>query len=75
MAYAVATFLNEGSKIILVTSAYHMSRADKLFEEAGLSVTPFLVNFLSEERNLTLMSFIPSTPALQNTSFTVRELI
>ena len=37
---------NKVPKIILVTSAYHMSRAQMVFEAAGIAVSPFPVDFL-----------------------------
>ena len=47
-AKAVARLLNEASpKIILVTSAFHMPRAQKVFEAAGINTEPFAVDFLS----------------------------
>ena len=40
--------LNKASpKIILVTSAFHMPRAQKVFEAAGINTEPFAVDFLS----------------------------
>ena len=47
-AKAVAKLLNKASpKIILVTSAFHMPRAQKVFEAAGIKIEPFAVDFLS----------------------------
>ena len=61
--------------IILVTSAFHMQRAQKIFESVGIRVLPFPVDFLSGLGKLTVMSFIPSADALRATSFFVREMI
>ena len=61
--------------ILLVTSAFHMPRAQKVFEAAGIRVLPFPVDFLSNADTLTFMSFIPSADALSQTSFFVREMI
>ena len=61
--------------VILVTSAYHMPRAQKVFEAADLSVSPFAVDFLSGADELTIMDFIPSAGAFSNTSFFIREII
>ena len=61
--------------ILLVTSAFHMTRAQKVFEAAGIRVLPFPVDFLSGAGTLTFMSFIPSADALRQTSFFVREMI
>ena len=60
-AKAVAKLLNkEVPNIILVTSAFHMPRAQKVFEAAGIVVSPFPVDFLSGADKTNLMHFIPS---------------
>jgi uncharacterized SAM-binding protein YcdF (DUF218 family) len=75
-AKAVAELLNKSSpKIILVTSAYHMPRAQKVFEAAGINTEPFAVDFLSGADKYTIMNFIPSAKAFNQTSFFIRELI
>ena len=61
--------------ILLVTSAFHMPRAQKVFEAAGIRVLPFPVDFQSGAGKFTFMSFIPSAGALSQTSFFVREMI
>ncbi len=65
----------DGPKIILVTSAFHMPRAELVFEAAGINVVPFPVDFQKGLSKLTFMSFIPSANALSGTSFFVREMI
>ena len=62
-------------KVILVTSAFHMPRAQTVFEAAGINIVAFPVDFQSGESKLTLMSFIPSANSLSGTSFFVREMI
>ena len=75
-AKAVAELLNKASpKIILVTSAFHMPRAQKVFEAAGINIEPFAVDFLSGADKYTIMNFIPSAKAFDRTSFFIRELI
>ena len=75
-AKAVAKLLNkEVPNIILVTSAFHMPRAQKVFESAGIAVSPFAVDFLSRAGNTKIMDFIPNAEAFKGTSFFVRELI
>ncbi|MDA9308413.1 YdcF family protein [Amylibacter sp.] len=75
-AKAVAKLLNkEIPNIILVTSAFHIPRAQKVFEAAGMVVSAFPVDFLSGADKTTLMHFIPSAGAFSNTSFFVREII
>jgi uncharacterized SAM-binding protein YcdF (DUF218 family) len=75
-AKAVAELLNKASpKIILVTSAFHMPRAQKVFEAVGIKIEPFAVDFLIGADKYTIMNFIPSAEALNQTSFFIRELI
>ena len=75
-AKAVGKLLNKTSpKIILVTSAFHMPRAQKVFEAVGINIEPFAVDFLSGADKYTIMNFIPSAGALKQTSFFIRELI
>jgi len=75
-AKAVAKLLNkEVPNIILVTSAFHMPRAQKVFESAGIVVSPFPVDFLSGADNTKIMDFMPNAEAFRDTSFFVREII
>ena len=75
-AKAVGKLLNKTSpKIILVTSAFHMPRAQKVFEAVGINIEPFAVDFLIGADKYTIMNFIPSAGALNQTSFFIRELI
>jgi len=75
-AKAVAKLINKAlPKIILVTSAFHMPRAQKVFEAAGINTEPFAVDFLSGADKSTVMNFIPSAAAFNQTNFFIRELI
>ena len=75
-AKSVKKLLNSNDvKVILVTSAFHMPRAKKVFEASNIKVIPYAVDFISSHRKLTFMSFIPSAGALSSTSFFVREMI
>ena len=51
-------------RILLVTSAYYMSRAEMLFRRAGLEVIPFAVDFQTK-LGITPRSFIPNGDALK----------
>ena len=68
-------FSIDNPKIILVTSAFHMPRAQKVFEAVDINVIPFPVDFRNGVGKLTIMSFIPSAASFANTSFFVREII
>ena len=75
-ANAVKALLDdENSKIILVTSAFHMPRASELFETKEFDVIPFPVDFKSTKKKLTVMSFIPSTLGLHGAFTGLREFL
>ena len=65
----------DNPKVILVTSAFHMPRAQLVFEAAGINVVPFPVDFKTRAGKLTFMNFIPSANSFASTSFFVREMI
>ncbi len=66
-------------KVILVTSAFHMKRAKKVFEREGIVVLPYPVDFNSSKslssslRNP--LNWIPSASSLSTNSFAIREII
>jgi uncharacterized SAM-binding protein YcdF (DUF218 family) len=62
-------------KIILVTSAFHMPRSKKLFENEGVEVQTYPVDYKIGIYELTPMSFLPSAGAFSNFQFAWRELI
>jgi uncharacterized SAM-binding protein YcdF (DUF218 family) len=85
-AQAVATLLGrqviygnglaQSTKVLLVTSAYHMPRAQRLFEHAGLTVIAYPVDFqVQTSRNLSVIDFLPSAIALQKTEMSWRETL
>ena len=64
-----------GSRVLLVTSAFHIPRARQLFINAGLSVTAFPVDFaVSDGHGLNLLDFVPTAPALADSQDALREL-
>ena len=64
-----------GARILLVTSALHMPRAKKVFEEAGFQVLPFPVDFVTSATKKTYPTdFVPSAAGLSKTSTALREL-
>ena len=73
-AKAIKKIFNEKIKIILVTSAFHMPRAIKVFEAAGIDAVPFPVDFQDSSQKFTLINFIPSASAFSQTSHFVREI-
>lgn len=62
--------------ILLVTSAFHMPRAQRLFEQAGIEVQPYPVDFkVSARETFTAMDLMPSASAWRNTEMAWRELL
>ena len=74
-AKAIKEILTEDAKIILVTSAFHMPRAEKVFKAANINLIPFPVDFQNSKSKTTMMDFIPSAESLFDTSHFVREMI
>jgi len=75
-AKAVKDILPKGKEnIILVTSAFHMPRAIKVFNAAGLNPIPFAVDFKVSAEKVAVMRFLPSAVSFRQTSFFVREMI
>ena len=64
----------DSPKIILVTSAFHMYRASKIFKAENFDIIPFAVDF-QNSRKITIIDFIPSASALNGTSYFLREMI
>jgi len=61
--------------ILLVTSAFHMPRAQRLFERAGMQVSPFPVDFkVSAGGELGVIDFLPSAGAMAQTEMAWREM-
>ena len=66
-------------EVILVTSAFHMKRAKKVFEREGIVVLPYPVDFHSSKsissslRNP--LKWVPSSSSLSRNSFAIREII
>ena len=65
--------------IILVTSAFHMKRAKKVFESEGLNVQPYPVDFKSSRSFISLLrnprKWIPDSHYLYRSSIAIREII
>lgn len=66
---------NAAPRVLLVTSAYHMHRAQMLFARAGLDVLPFPVDFqVPEGKTFTLMDVLPRGESLNQSETALREL-
>jgi len=78
-AHAVADLLaahpgtNAAPRVLLVTSAYHMQRAQMLFARAGIETVPFPVDFkVPVGRKFTLLDMLPGSTGETDTA--IREL-
>ena len=64
------------NSVLLVTTAFHMPRAQRLFEQAGLEVLPYPVDFkVSARGSFSAMDLLPSAGAWQRTEIAWRELL
>jgi len=73
---AVKELISPSKRIILVTSAYHMYRARRLFEKQGLIVIPYRVDFKSlTADSITFMDYLPNGQSLAKTEMGIRELM
>jgi uncharacterized SAM-binding protein YcdF (DUF218 family) len=75
-AVAVKELISPSKRIILVTSAYHMYRAQRLFEKQGFEIIPFKVDYKTARNSqFTFMSFLPGSRNLELTETGFREII
>ena len=75
-AKAVYEIIGSGKKIILVTSAFHMYRAKRLFEKQGLIVITYKVDYkVGRSNEITIMNILPDAESLKLTETGIRELI
>ena len=74
-AKAISKMLPQNSKIILVTSAFHMPRAITVFQNQNLNVIPFAVDFRKSEKKLDILDFLPQSNAFNESNLYFREMI
>jgi uncharacterized SAM-binding protein YcdF (DUF218 family) len=75
-AVAVKELISPSKRIILVTSAFHMYRAKKLFEKQGFEVISYKVDYKTGGNNqVTFIDFLPSAVNLESTEIGIREII
>jgi uncharacterized SAM-binding protein YcdF (DUF218 family) len=73
---AVQELLGENKNIILVTSAFHMKRAKKLFEQKGFNVTAYKVDYKTAPIvKINFINLIPSASSLSKTEIAFREIL
>jgi len=66
---------NTQPRVLLVTSAFHMTRAQNLFARAGLSVVPYAVDFRNAAGALEPRLWFPSGEALDKFETAWREIL
>jgi len=75
-AAAVKELISPSKRIILVTSAYHMYRAKRLFEKQGFEVIAFKVDYeVGRKKEISILDFFPSAENLKITEIGIREII
>ena len=74
-AKAISRMLPKNSEVILVTSAFHMPRAKKVFQNQNLKIIPYAVDFRSSAKYINILDFLPQANAFKNSSFYFREII
>jgi uncharacterized SAM-binding protein YcdF (DUF218 family) len=75
-AVAVKELISPSKRIILVTSAFHMHRAKRLFEKEGLIVIPYKVDYKTSINNdFNVLDILPSADNLKITETGFREVI
>ena len=80
LAPPLSPLADASPRILLVTSAFHMRRAQRLFERQGLKVLPFPVDFQARGRWAGPLwrdptQWLPSARALDDSSRALRELL
>ena len=74
-AVAVKELISPSKRIILVTSAYHMYRAKRLFEKQRFIVIPLKVDYKTAGKSaITVMDFLPSAGNLELSETGIREI-
>ncbi len=75
-AVAVKELISPSRKIILVTSAFHMYRAKKLFEKQRFNVISYKVDYkVSRNNEIVIMDFLPDAESIKLTETGIREII
>jgi len=75
-AVAVKELIGTSKRIILVTSAYHMYRAQRLFEKQGFKVIPYKVDFkVGRNKKKVIIDYLPDAESIKLTETGLREII
>lgn len=74
-AIAVSKILPKNSSIILVTSAFHMPRAEKVFQNQNFKVISYAVDFRKSEKKTDIIDFLPSSKSFHDSNIYFREML
>ena len=75
-AVAVKELISPSKRIILVTLAYHMYRAQRLFEKQRFKVIPYRVDYkVGRNKEMVVMDFLPDAENLKRTETGIREFM
>jgi len=75
-AVAVKDLIGPSKKIILVKSAYHMYRAQQLFEKQAFKVIPYKVDYkVGRNKEKVIMDYLPDAVSIKLTETGVRGII
>jgi len=75
-AVAEKELIGSNKRIILVTSAYHMYRAKRLFNKEGIEVISFKVDYkVGVNKEMLIMDLLPNAESLKLTETGIREMI
>lgn len=74
-AIAVSKILPKNSSIILVTSAFHMPRAEKVFQNQNLKVISYAVDFRKSAKKTDIIDFLPSSKSFHESNIYFREML
>lgn len=66
--------VRQWKKIVLITSAWHMPRAARLFSRRGVQFFPVTVDFLmGKDQSFTFLDLLPSSQGIRLTETVIRE--
>jgi len=76
-AQATAGMLQPGGirRVLLVTHAYHMLRAEHVYQRAGFQVVPAPHSFLGGGGRFSWLDLVPTEQALSSSRLAIREII
>ena len=74
-AFLATNGIEKNQRLLLITSAFHIFRAEKCFKKVGLKVTPFSVDYYTDSLAFHPEYFIPSTSAIDNWQLLIKEWV